>query len=73
MSELSDKVFAPRRSAAETKADTTTGVAREIQDLELNAREAKTERLRQARLAMEAAAPPPEEKPKRKAPVRKKA
>ncbi len=73
MSTLSDKVFAPRRSAAETKSDTTTRISREIQDGEVAAREAKTERLRLARLAMEAAAPAPEPKAKRKPAARKKA
>jgi hypothetical protein len=49
------KVFKPSRS--EAKADTTTRTARMIVESETAIREAKTERLRLARLAMEAAQP----------------
>jgi hypothetical protein len=44
-------------SRTEAKTDTTSRVARQIQDLEAAARVAKTERLRAARLAQEAEAP----------------
>jgi len=50
-------VFQPRASRQEAKADTTTRIAREIMDAELAKREAKTERLRLARLAQEATEP----------------
>ena len=43
-----EAAFAPKMSKHEAKADTTTRVAREIMDAELNKREAKTERLRLA-------------------------
>ena len=48
-------VFQPKPSKQETKADVTTKTARAIIDHELSAREAKTERLRAARLAREEA------------------
>ena len=51
-------VFQPKHSKQEAKADVTTRVAREIIDGEASAREAKTERLRAARLAQEATAKP---------------
>lgn len=51
-------VFQPKRSKQEAKADVTTRIAREIIDGESSAREAKTERLRAARLAQEATAEP---------------
>ncbi|MBP0574699.1 hypothetical protein J8J27_28725, partial [Mycobacterium tuberculosis] len=47
-------------SKLETKSDATTRAARAIIDLEVAAREAKTERLRAARLARDAAAAPSE-------------
>lgn len=47
-------VFKLKPSRQETKADTTTRAAREIIDGEASAREAKTQRLRAARLAIEA-------------------
>ena len=46
-------VFQPKPSRQETKADTTTRAAWEIIDTEAAAREAKTQRLRAARLAQE--------------------
>ena len=58
-------VFQPRSSKQEAKADVTTRVSREIMDSETAAREAKTERLRAARLVLEATANPVAEKPKR--------
>lgn len=51
-------VFQPKPSKQEAKADVTTRIAREIIDSEATARETKTERLRAARLAKEAAAKP---------------
>lgn len=48
-------VFRPKSSRQEAKADVTTRVAREIMDAEVARREAKTERLRQARLLREEA------------------
>jgi len=45
-------------SRQETKADITTRTARQIMDSETAAREAKTERLRAARLAQEASVKP---------------
>jgi hypothetical protein len=49
-----DNLFRPARSKAETKADVTDSTARAIIDAEIESREAKTERLRKARLKMEA-------------------
>lgn len=49
-------LFKPKASKAETKADTTTNAARTIIDAEAEKREAKTARLRQARLDQEALA-----------------
>lgn len=46
-------IFQPKASKQEAKADTTTRVAREIMDVEVAKREAKTERLRLARLERE--------------------
>ena len=51
-------VFQARPSKQEAKADVTSRIAREIIDSEATARESKTERLRAARLAKEAAAKP---------------
>lgn len=45
-----DALFAPGQVRATQKADATTKAAKSIQDAEIAAREAKTERLRQARL-----------------------
>lgn len=50
-------VFQPKPSKQETKADVTTRTARQILDAETARRDTKTERLRQARLAMEVAEP----------------
>ena len=49
-----DNLFRPSRSKAETKAQVTDNAARAIIDAEVDSREAKTERLRQARMKMEA-------------------
>ncbi len=62
-------VFQPKPSKQESKADVTTKTARAIIDHELSAREAKTERLRAARLAQEEAAAskaPAVKKPRKK-------
>jgi hypothetical protein len=62
-------VFQPKPSKQETKADLTTKAARAIIDHEASARDAKTERLRAARLAREEAAStqaPAEKKPRKK-------
>ena len=64
-------VFAPTPSR-DSKANTTTSVARSILEAEVKEREAKTARLRAMRLKMEAEAPAPEPKPA-KAPPRKRA
>ncbi len=68
-----DTLFKPNRSKAETKADITDRTARGIMDSEAAKREAKTERLRAARLAAEEAAPAPVAAPtRRKAAAKKK-
>jgi hypothetical protein len=58
-------MFKPKPTAIETKQDATTRAARQIIDGEAAKREQKTERLRLARLAMEATNTdtPPEQKP----------
>ncbi len=58
-------VFQPKSSKQEAKADVTTRVSREIMDSETAAREAKTERLRAARLVLKATANPVAETPKK--------
>lgn len=64
MKTIANGIFKPKASASEAKGDMTTRVARSIIDGELAAREAKTARLRAARLATEAeAAPVAEAKP----------
>ena len=53
--------FRPARTPAETRAEETTRVAREMTDAEAERRQARTAELRRARLAKEAtesAAPP---------------
>jgi hypothetical protein len=65
-------LFQPKLSASETKGDATTRAAQAITDAEANARDAKTERLRAARLRKEAIEGPvlvkkiPEKKVRRK-------
>ncbi len=49
-----DKLMRPRRESAETKAETTKRVSQELQRVETEARDAKTARLRAARLEMKA-------------------
>jgi len=51
-------LFKPKLSQSEIKVDATTRAARAIIDEEANARDAKTERLRAARLALEATEEP---------------
>lgn len=57
----------PKRTSPDSKAETTTRIAREMLDAESNHRGAKTARLRAARLAMEAkaASEAPEPAPKK--------
>jgi hypothetical protein len=65
-------VFGPNPSRQDSKANTTTNVARSILDAETKQREAKTARLRELRLKKEAeaeAAAPPKAAAK---PARKK-
>jgi hypothetical protein len=50
-------VFKPKATATEKKSDVTTRAAQQIIDNEKSAREAKTERLKLARLAKEEAEP----------------
>lgn len=51
-------VFAPTPSRQDSKANTTTSVARAILETEVKQREAKTARLRELRLKMEAETQP---------------
>lgn len=55
---LINTVFPPKSSKQEAKVDATTRLVRAIIDNEASVREAKTERLRAARLAQEAATKP---------------
>ena len=57
MKKIAD-VFKPKPTTREFRGDTTTSAARQITEGEKVAREAKTERLRLARLAKEAAEQP---------------
>lgn len=70
-------VFAPNPSRQDSKAYTTTSVARAILDTEVKQREAKTARLRELRLKKEAeeaaVAAPAEIKPARKRTAKAKA
>ncbi|WP_146149000.1 hypothetical protein [Pseudaminobacter soli (ex Li et al. 2025)] len=52
-----DDPIRPKRHSPQDKTENTTRVAREILDAETAKREAKTERLRLARLAKEVAEP----------------
>jgi len=67
-------IFKPKPTAGETKQDATTRAARQILDGEVAERERKTERLRQARLAMQAieAASPAASSPAKKRTGRRK-
>jgi hypothetical protein len=53
-----------RKKIMGARADATTTTARAIVDAEKNEHEAKTARLRAARLAKEALEPPPAKKPR---------
>jgi hypothetical protein len=55
---MSEGMSKPKPTSSEMKADRTTKTARSIISAEMAAREAKTERLRQARMAREAATKP---------------
>lgn len=62
-----DTLFPPRKANPATRAEATDRAARAIIEEEKKQREAKTERLRQARLEMEARQPKPEPvKPRRR-------
>ncbi len=67
------RIFAPAPSKQDSKANTTTSVARSILDAETKQREAKTARLRELRLKKEADAPAAEAKPAKKPARAKKA
>jgi hypothetical protein len=54
-----DNLFRTVRSGPQTKADLTDSAARAIMKAEADSREAKTQRLRQARLEMEVQRPEP--------------
>jgi hypothetical protein len=56
-------IFAPNPSRQDSKASTTSSVARSILEAEVKQREAKTARLRELRLKKEAEAVPPPAKP----------
>ncbi|GLS23924.1 hypothetical protein GCM10007874_69450 [Labrys miyagiensis] len=74
MSRMADIRFVPKLPRMEARHEETNKVARAILDDELAIRAAKTERLRQARLAREAVGtperPPVSEGPKRAIPKR---
>ncbi|TYC60507.1 hypothetical protein FMN50_07310 [Rhodobacterales bacterium] len=61
-----EKSIKPRRETAESKAETTKRVSEEMMQTEAAARNAKTMRLRAARLAQEDTAPTPEPTKRRK-------
>lgn len=66
---LINAVFQSKPSKQEAKADITTRAARQIMDAEVSVRDAKTERLRAARLAQEQAetpAPAPKKTPRKR-------
>ena len=69
MQNVKEGLFKPLRSKQESKADLTTRTARAMFDAESAARDAKTARLRQARMEKEARElaeqPAPAAKPKR--------
>ncbi|MEM5581186.1 MULTISPECIES: hypothetical protein [unclassified Roseibium] len=54
------KLSRTRRETAESKAETTKRISQEILQAEVDLREAKTNKLRAARLAMQADQPAPE-------------
>lgn len=68
MKSVPEGIFKPKPNAAETRSDATARLVKDIHDAETAAREAKTLRLRLARLEKERLAPAPiaAPKPKRK-------
>ena len=64
-------IFAPNPSRQDSKANTTSSVARAILETEVKQREAKTARLRALRLKMEAETPPPPPKAAKPAPKKR--
>ena len=75
MSRMADIRFVPKLPRMEARHEETNKVARAILDDELSIRAAKTERLRQARLAQEATSPTEhmaaKAAPKRRSPLRR--
>jgi hypothetical protein len=75
MSHLADVRFVPKLLRMEARHEETNKVARAILDDELSIRAAKTERLRQARLAQEATSPAEplaaKAAPKRRSPLKR--
>ncbi|MBK8458393.1 MAG: hypothetical protein IPL47_15855 [Phyllobacteriaceae bacterium] len=59
MKTIPEGIFKPKPNAAETRNDAMSRLVRDIHDAETAAREAKTLRLRLARLEMERLAPAP--------------
>ena len=64
-------IFAPNPSRQDSKASTTSSVARAILETEVKQREAKTARLRALRLKKEAETPPPPPKAVKPAPKKR--
>jgi hypothetical protein len=64
-------IFAPNPSRQDSKASTTSSVARAILETEVKQREAKTARLRELRLKKEAETPPPPPKAAKPAPKKR--
>jgi hypothetical protein len=62
---IAEAAFKPKPTVRESKGDATTQAARDIMDKETAERESKTQRLKLARLAKEAAEPVALPKPKR--------
>lgn len=65
-----DGLFKPNLTKTESKAETVSRVARSMIDQEIAKRDAKTARLREARMARDAAVPAPPAKPERKTSAR---
>ena len=63
---MTSGLLAPLANKAESRARTTDTIFRSIVSAEAAARDAKTERLRLARLSREASAPTPEPAPKKR-------
>lgn len=61
-----DGLFKPNLTKTESKAETVSRVARNMIDQEIAKRDAKTARLREARMARDADVPTPPAKPERK-------